>query len=79
LDDGVLSDDDAEVDEACSEPSAPYCVPCQDGRWCNGPERCNSYCECEPPGPPISCDDGDPSTSDWCDEDADMCRHDPAD
>lgn len=52
--------------------------PCQDGLFCNGREACNCWGECEPPDPTYNpCYDGDPCTSDLCDEASDRCPHTP--
>jgi len=64
-----------EAVDACSESCGCASLYCQDGLWCNGREEINSSDECEP-GPEVNCNDGDPATVDWCDEAADMCRHD---
>ncbi len=52
--------------------------PCQDGLFCNGREACNCWGECEAPRSMYNvCVDGDPCTSDVCDEAHDFCPHTP--
>jgi hypothetical protein len=45
---------------------------CDDGLFCNGSETCVPASGCQA-GEPVACDDGDPCTSDACDEDAGEC------
>ena len=62
------------AEESCCEDD----TPCQDGLFCNGRETCNCWGECEPPDPTFNpCYDGDPCTSDDCDELRDRCPHRP--
>jgi DNA-binding beta-propeller fold protein YncE len=50
---------------------------CDDGVFCNGPERCDpDTASCVPSEPP-SCDDEDECTIDSCDPAADECAHRP--
>jgi hypothetical protein len=69
--DGQDDDCDGEVDEGCTA-----CVSdadCDDGEFCDGGESCVDGDCVAIPG--IPCDDGDPSTMDICDEEADTCRY----
>jgi len=44
---------------------------CDDGRWCNGQERCVSgMCAA---GTPVNCNDGNACTEDLCDDSLDRC------
>ena len=45
---------------------------CDDGQICNGAELCDPTSGCVP-GTPVSCDDGNPCTTDTCD--ANGCKH----
>ena len=45
---------------------------CDDGRFCNGAERCVAA-SCAPADAPVNCDDGVSCTSDRCDEDTASC------
>eukprot|EP00899_Mesostigma_viride_P014247 jgi/Mesvir1/22823/Mv20085-RA.1 len=47
---------------------------CDDGKFCNGQEKCDPVKGCVP-GTPVNCDDNDPCTKDSCDEDQDKCVH----
>ncbi len=50
---------------------------CSNGLFCDGAETCDvTTGQCHS-APPFSCDDGNPCTSDSCDEAADTCRHTP--
>ncbi len=46
---------------------------CDDGRWCNGQERCVSG-QCAA-GSPVNCSDGNACTDDVCDETLDRCTN----
>jgi len=46
---------------------------CDDGRWCNGLERCDGgLCAA---GTPVDCGDGNACTDDACDDTLDRCTH----
>jgi hypothetical protein len=47
---------------------------CDDGVFCNGPERCDPSDGCQPAGTG-PCDDGLDCTQDGCDEASQQCRH----
>ncbi len=51
---------------------------CDDGRFCNGVETCDETIGCRP-GEPVRCDDGDPCTTDSCNEEIDRCVSQPVD
>ncbi len=53
-------------------------MPCQDGRYCNGVERCDRKLGCSA-GEPITCSDSDACTIDRCIEDQQGCEHVPRD
>ncbi len=46
---------------------------CDDGNFCNGQETCDAQGVCHP-GTPPNCDDGNPCTNDYCENNA--CHHD---
>jgi DNA-binding beta-propeller fold protein YncE len=48
---------------------------CDDGRFCNGRERCDPRTASCASGEPPSCDDGDECTMDGCDRGRDACVH----
>ncbi|GAB4212821.1 MAG: hypothetical protein OHK0013_36050 [Sandaracinaceae bacterium] len=50
---------------------------CDDGQFCNGPERCEPVVGCVSPG--RRCDDGTACTVDACDESRDRCTATPED
>jgi MYXO-CTERM domain-containing protein len=50
---------------------------CGDGRYCTVNDRCNASLVCVS-GPARDCSDGDPCTTDTCNESADRCDHSPA-
>ncbi|HUU01785.1 MAG TPA: hypothetical protein VM425_10110 [Myxococcota bacterium] len=45
---------------------------CDDGAWCNGPERCDALLGCQP-GVAPNCNDGVSCTDDSCNEGTDSC------
>jgi hypothetical protein len=51
---------------------------CDDGRRCNGAERCDLRLGCVP-GPALTCDDGRACTVDRCDEVSQQCAATPSD
>jgi len=54
---------------------APDGLSCSDGKACNGVETCGGgICRS---GPPPNCDDGDPCTTDACDNAVGGCKHIP--
>jgi len=57
------SDDCDPQTGACSH--TPITGPCNDGNRCTGPDTCTEGGKCV--GPPLSCDDHNPCTSDSCD------------
>jgi len=52
----------------------PNHLSCQDGRYCNGSERCDPSIGCVA-GEPITCSDLDPCTIDQCVEQTQSCDH----
>jgi hypothetical protein len=50
---------------------------CDDGKYCNGTETCNSVTGKCRAGTAIVCDDGIPCTTDSCNEASDICDHIP--
>ena len=62
---------DAAIDVECID-----AIDCDDGIFCNGPERCRNH-ECRPArrSDLPTCDDGDPCTDDTCDAEVDECTH----
>ena len=74
LDPGLQPDQPDGGEVTNCDPSDPTAAVCQDGLYCNGREVCSPAGECRP-GTPVSCNDGDPITRDWCDEEYDSCPH----
>ncbi len=80
------SDRDCDDRVACTESrcAAGRCVHtarserCDDGRLCNGAERCDLALGCVP-GPPALCDDRIACTVDRCDEVSQQCAATPSD
>ncbi|MDP9036740.1 MAG: putative metal-binding motif-containing protein [Myxococcota bacterium] len=78
--------DDAQCDDhiACTYESCdltanrchyvPDDAQCDNGVYCDGRERCVVGHGCEP-GPVVTCDDGDPCTTDRCVESTRSCSH----
>jgi len=64
---------DEDEDRVVHEPQDQVC---DDGRFCNGAEHCNSYLGCQGGEPPDLEDDHD-CTDDRCDEELDQVVHDP--
>ena len=57
--------DSCDATAGCQHPAEPDGTSCSDGLTCNGDELCTGgVCD---PGTPL-CDDGDPCTTDACDE-----------
>lgn len=54
--------------------NTPDDLPCQDGRYCNGVEKCDLKAGCGM-GTPITCSDIDSCTIDMCVEDSKSCDH----
>jgi hypothetical protein len=50
-------------------------LDCDDGVFCNGPEKCGPNITCLPGSPP--CNDGDTCTTDTCLEGMQSCQNDP--
>jgi len=66
---------DATLDECVSDPSDALC---DDGRFCNGTERCDAVNDCQA-GVPPDCADPLACTADSCDPALDECAHAPDD
>jgi hypothetical protein len=64
--DGILCTDDRCSSTSDSCVNTPMDARCDDGQFCNGPERCVAGSGCEAGSPP-TCDDGYTCTSDRCD------------
>jgi len=67
--------------DACSEAAGgcthtPQDSECDDGLFCNGPERCDGSFGCRPGAAP-SCDDDRTCTQDSCSETLKACQHVP--
>jgi hypothetical protein len=62
---------DAQLDRCVNLPDD---AECDDGLWCNGPERCRAFEGCRE-GTAPDCTDDDVCTQDLCDEEADVCAH----
>ncbi len=75
-DDGVMCTVDAcnATTDACEH--IPDDALCNDNLYCTGVETCDPLAGCEA-GTPVDCSDTIPCTIDYCDEDNDVCRHDP--
>lgn len=58
--------------------NTPDDFPCQNGRYCDGVERCDPSRGCVA-GDPITCSDQDSCTIDRCVEQDKLCQHDPRD
>jgi streptogramin lyase len=71
-DDGVLCTVDTCAAGACAH--RPDNARCDDGRFCNGAERCAPELRGCAPGPAPRCDDGDACTEDRCDDGDNACR-----
>ncbi|MEZ4390699.1 MAG: MopE-related protein [Polyangiales bacterium] len=71
-DDGIACTVDTCADGACAH--RPENSRCDDGRFCNGPERCAPELRGCAPGEPPRCDDGDACTEDRCDDGDNACR-----
>ncbi|MBI5116585.1 exo-alpha-sialidase [Candidatus Poribacteria bacterium] len=67
--DGVDNDCDGFMDEDGN-------ALCDNGLFCDGVETCGGALACQQGAPP-NCSDGDPCTTDTCDESADQCAHEP--
>ncbi len=82
-DDGACDDGIACTLERC-DPATRECVYdgrdalCDNGRYCDGSERCDLAAGCVP-GTPIACHDGIACTVDACDETIDGCSSTPTD
>ncbi len=72
--DGVACTADScdEVEDVCVH--TPDDSFCDDGLYCNGAEICDATLGCQS-GTPVDCNDGEPCTTDSCDEDIDECKH----
>ena len=71
-DDGVACTVDTCAGGACGH--RPENTRCDDGRFCNGVERCAPELRGCAPGAAPRCDDGDACTVDACDEGDNACR-----
>ncbi|MFO0628090.1 MAG: MopE-related protein [Polyangiales bacterium] len=71
-DDGISCTVDTCADGVCGH--RPENTRCDDGRFCNGPERCAPELRGCAAGAPPRCDDGDACTVDTCDEGDNACR-----
>ena len=71
-DDGILCTVDTCAAGTCAH--RPENMRCDDGRFCNGPERCAPELRGCAAGAPPRCDDGDACTEDRCDEGDNACR-----
>lgn len=71
-DDGVTCTVDTCAEGACAH--RPESARCDDGRFCNGAERCAPELRGCAAGEPPRCDDGDACTEDRCDEGDNACR-----
>ena len=71
-DDGVTCTVDTCADGVCAH--RPENNRCDDGRFCNGPERCAPEARGCVPGEAPRCDDGDACTEDRCDDGDNACR-----
>ncbi|MBO6933425.1 MAG: hypothetical protein JJ863_00570 [Deltaproteobacteria bacterium] len=72
---------DAGSDMGPTDLGMPDCLvdaDCDDGAYCNGPERCLEGV-CAPAESAVTCDDGVDCTVDVCDEDTDSCAATPDD
>ncbi len=58
--------------------NTPDDLACQNGRYCDGVEKCDPARGCVA-GDPITCSDADSCTIDRCVEDQKACAHDPRD
>jgi len=64
------------IDDNCDGISETSCVsgtPCDDGLYCTINDMYDSNCDCI--GDALDCDDGDPNTSDVCDEINNLCDY----
>ncbi len=73
-DDGVACTEDLCDEATHAVVHVPTHGRCDDGRFCNGLERCDAERGCLPGSPPVV-DDGIPCTDDGCDEEADRVTH----
>ncbi|MBW1809229.1 MAG: proprotein convertase P-domain-containing protein [Deltaproteobacteria bacterium] len=65
-----------EVDDVCVNTAAPDNTPCDDGQYCTLSEFCTGGICAD--GSPRNCSDGNPCTTDSCDEDGDACASAPS-
>lgn len=75
-DDGIECTDDLCLEGRCV--STPNSGRCDNGRFCDGAELCDTRRGCVR-GDPMSCDDSDVCTADRCDEESRTCMHRPLD
>jgi hypothetical protein len=78
LDDGLSCTLDACDEDKDAVVHLPDDAKCNNGKWCDGTEKCDSVIGCVA-GPPPSLDDGIACTADSCDEASDKVLHTPDD
>jgi len=74
-DGNACTQDSCDPASGCQNPAQPPGTACEDGSLCTVSDTCDGAGACAA-GPPLDCDDKDPSTADGCDA-AGGCFHTP--